>query len=160
MMLVAEPEAGGSIQVHLPSQHTFCSGQQSEAAGKWSRGDPVPNGSDRRPKPDRNEHDDQRDGSVEAPQRSSGDWSTDSIYGACHCANLATLDTRPFWYIRPMTRWTRTAVLRAKVGASKMTLGGLLKHLAYVEDNWFSQSLHGRPKSPPWDTVDWKADPD
>ena len=46
------------------------------------------------------------------------------------------------------------------MGASTITLGGLLKHLAYVEDYWFSQSLHGRAKQPPWDTVDWKADPD
>ena len=50
--------------------------------------------------------------------------------------------------------------LRATVAASSITLGGLLKHLAYVEDSWFSQSLHGRDKSPPWDRVDWKADPD
>jgi uncharacterized damage-inducible protein DinB len=53
-----------------------------------------------------------------------------------------------------------TAGLRATVGASSMTLGGLLKHLAYVEDDWFSRSLHGRNRQPPWDTVDWKADPD
>src|SRR5262244_808524 len=52
------------------------------------------------------------------------------------------------------------AGLRATVGPSSMTLGGLLKHLAYVEDNWFSQSLHGRDRQPPWDTVDWEADPD
>jgi uncharacterized damage-inducible protein DinB len=50
--------------------------------------------------------------------------------------------------------------LQATVGVSTITLGGLLKHLAYVEDYWFSQSLHGRPKQPPWDAVDWKADPD
>jgi uncharacterized damage-inducible protein DinB len=52
------------------------------------------------------------------------------------------------------------AGLEAKVGASSMTLGGLLKHLAYVEDSWFSRSLYGRDRQPPWDTVDWKADPD
>jgi uncharacterized damage-inducible protein DinB len=52
------------------------------------------------------------------------------------------------------------AGLMATVGASSMTLGGLLKHLAYVEDLWFSRSLHGRDRQPPWDTVDWKADPD
>ncbi len=50
--------------------------------------------------------------------------------------------------------------LRATVGASSMTLGGLLKHLAYIEDDWFSRWLHGRDRQPPWDTVDWKADPD
>src|ERR1700704_2133477 len=52
------------------------------------------------------------------------------------------------------------AGLRATVGASSMTLGGMLKHLALVEDNWFSRSLHARDRQPPWDTVDWKADPD
>ncbi|TDC70751.1 DinB family protein [Streptomyces hainanensis] len=52
------------------------------------------------------------------------------------------------------------AGLATTVGASAMTLGGLLKHLAYVEDNWFSWSLHGRERSAPWNTVDWKADPD
>ena len=52
------------------------------------------------------------------------------------------------------------AGLRATVGASSMTLGGLLKHLAYVEQDWFSRWRHGRDRQPPWDTVDWKADPD
>jgi uncharacterized damage-inducible protein DinB len=52
------------------------------------------------------------------------------------------------------------AGLRATVAASSMTLGGLLKHLAYVEDDWFSRALHGRDPAPPWDTVDWKADHD
>ncbi|HEX6405298.1 MAG TPA: DinB family protein [Pseudonocardiaceae bacterium] len=52
------------------------------------------------------------------------------------------------------------AGLSATVAASSMTLGGLVKHLAYVEDSWFSQWLHGRDPQPPWDTVDWEADPD
>ena len=50
--------------------------------------------------------------------------------------------------------------LRATVGASSMTLGGILKHLAYVEWSWFSGSLFQNPRVPPFDTVDWKADPD
>ena len=52
------------------------------------------------------------------------------------------------------------AGLRATVGASSMTLGGMLKHLALVEDAWFSRSLHGQGYQPPWDAVDWAADPD
>ena len=52
------------------------------------------------------------------------------------------------------------AGLQAKVGVSSMTLGGMLKHLAYVEDYWFSQRLHGNDRRPPFDAVDWKADPD
>jgi uncharacterized damage-inducible protein DinB len=53
-----------------------------------------------------------------------------------------------------------SASLGATVGASSMTLGGLLKHLALVEDSWFSRSLYGQDRRPPWDAVDWTADPD
>lgn len=52
------------------------------------------------------------------------------------------------------------AGLQATIGVSSMTLGGMLKHMAVVEDYWFSRRLHGRDPAPPWDTVDWKADPD
>ncbi len=52
------------------------------------------------------------------------------------------------------------ADLTATVGASTMTLGGLLKHMAYVEDHWFSRWLYEQDWRPPWDTVNWKADPD
>lgn len=41
-----------------------------------------------------------------------------------------------------------------------MTLGGLLKHLALVEDDMFAQKLLGHAPAPPWDKVDWDADPD
>jgi uncharacterized damage-inducible protein DinB len=52
------------------------------------------------------------------------------------------------------------AGLGATLAVSSMTLGGLLKHLAYVEDWWCSWWLHGRAPAPPWDAVDWDADPD
>ncbi len=52
------------------------------------------------------------------------------------------------------------AGLQATVGASSMTLGGMMKHLALVEDGWFLRSLHARDLGPPWNTVDWDADPD
>ena len=41
-----------------------------------------------------------------------------------------------------------------------MTLGGMLKHMAWVEDFWFSVRLHGRDPATIWEDVDWKADPD
>ncbi len=44
--------------------------------------------------------------------------------------------------------------LRTRVGASSMTLGGILKHLARVEDHWCSWWLHGRDRQLPWDTAD------
>lgn len=50
--------------------------------------------------------------------------------------------------------------LRATVGVSSMTLGGLLKHLALVEWDWFTYKLLGQAPPPPWDAVDWDADPD
>jgi uncharacterized damage-inducible protein DinB len=53
-----------------------------------------------------------------------------------------------------------TAGLRAKVGASSITLGGMLKHMSRVEDYWFSERLHGRDPQPMWDAADWDADPD
>ena len=52
------------------------------------------------------------------------------------------------------------AGLRARLAPSSMTLGGLLKHLALVEDEYFSRRLLGRELGAPWDTVDWDADPD
>jgi len=52
------------------------------------------------------------------------------------------------------------AGLRATVGRSSMTLGGLLKHMALVEDHWFSWCLHANDRSAPLDTVDWDAEPD
>jgi uncharacterized damage-inducible protein DinB len=52
------------------------------------------------------------------------------------------------------------AGLRATVAPSTLTLGGLLKHLAHVEDSWCSCSLSGRDPAPPWDAVDWQADPE
>jgi tRNA-Thr(GGU) m(6)t(6)A37 methyltransferase TsaA len=52
------------------------------------------------------------------------------------------------------------AGLRATVGTSSMTLGGLLKHLALVEDSFNTEKLRGRELGPPWDTIDWDADRD
>lgn len=50
--------------------------------------------------------------------------------------------------------------LSARVGASTMTLGGMLKHLALVEHHWFSQWLLGRDPDSRWAAADWEADPD
>ena len=51
--------------------------------------------------------------------------------------------------------------MRRTLGPSTMTLGGLLKHLALVEDHYFHCQLQGEPRySPPFDAVDFDADPD
>jgi hypothetical protein len=51
------------------------------------------------------------------------------------------------------------AGMRATVGASSITLGGLLKHLALVEDDYFQRRLRGRSPGMPWEVVHWDADP-
>ncbi|WP_448625181.1 DinB family protein [Geodermatophilus sp. URMC 64] len=43
---------------------------------------------------------------------------------------------------------------------STLTLGGLLNHLALVEDWWFRVNALGLPHVEPWAAVDWTADPD
>src|SRR5689334_111554 len=50
--------------------------------------------------------------------------------------------------------------LAATVGASTMTLGGMMKHLTLVETSWFSRVLLGGELGEPWDSVDWHDDPD
>lgn len=52
------------------------------------------------------------------------------------------------------------AGLAATVGASSITLGGLVKHLAFLEDYEFSTMLLGRDLVSPWSEVDWEADED
>lgn len=51
------------------------------------------------------------------------------------------------------------AGMRATTAASSMTLGGLIKHLALVEDDYFSHRLWGNDYQPVWN-VDWDSDPD
>jgi uncharacterized damage-inducible protein DinB len=50
--------------------------------------------------------------------------------------------------------------MRLRTGASSMTLGGILKHMAVVEDWWCSCRLHGRDEAALWAAVDWGTDPD
>jgi hypothetical protein len=50
--------------------------------------------------------------------------------------------------------------LSATTAASTMTLGGLIKHLALVEADWFAVKLAGQEYGSPWDAVDFDADPD
>jgi hypothetical protein len=45
--------------------------------------------------------------------------------------------------------------MSSTTAASVITLGGLLKHLALVEDDYFTLRLMGRPLGPPWDAIDF-----
>ena len=65
---------------------------------------------------------------------------------------------------RETLRWKTSGLdaeqLNRSVAPSDMTLGGLLKHLACVEDYWFGEILLGREPSPPFDAAPWGEDPD
>jgi len=50
--------------------------------------------------------------------------------------------------------------LQSRIGASSLTLGGLLKHLAAVEDYIFTIKLSGEPIGAPWDATGWDGDND
>ena len=46
------------------------------------------------------------------------------------------------------------------VPSSLITLGGMLKHLALVEDDWFQVKFLGRPEVEPWASAPFDVDPD
>ena len=64
--------------------------------------------------------------------------------------------------LRTTFRWKAddldAAGLQTRIGASALTLGNLLKHLAVVEDNIFGTKLSGLPMQTTWDTSDWDDD--
>ncbi len=66
--------------------------------------------------------------------------------------------------LRTTFRWKADdldpAGLQTRIGASSLTLGGLLKHLAAVEDHIFTAKLTGEPIGAPWDATDWDGDND
>ncbi|MEV4639334.1 DUF664 domain-containing protein [Actinoplanes sp. NPDC049548] len=66
--------------------------------------------------------------------------------------------------LRTTFRWKAddldATALRARIGASSLTLGGLLKHLAFVEDYTFTVKLRDEPPGAPWSPTAWDDDPD
>jgi uncharacterized damage-inducible protein DinB len=62
--------------------------------------------------------------------------------------------------LRTTFRWKAddldTAGLQTRIGASSLTLGGLLKHLAAVEDHIFTTKLSGEPMGAPWESNGWE----
>ena len=59
--------------------------------------------------------------------------------------------------LRTTFRWKAddldAAGLQSRIGASALTVGGLLKHLAAVEDHYSTARLRGEPIGAPWDTA-------
>ena len=59
--------------------------------------------------------------------------------------------------LRTTFRWKAgqldTAGLQNRIGASSLTIGGLLKHLAFVEDYHTTTKLRGESPGEPWETI-------
>lgn len=57
--------------------------------------------------------------------------------------------------LRATFRWKADGLdeagLRTRIGASTLTLGRLLKHLAVTEDHMFNVKFQGKPLGSPWD---------
>ncbi len=50
------------------------------------------------------------------------------------------------------------AQLQLTMPTTALSLGGLLQHLARVEDNWFSDVVGEQPKCEPWASMPWAAE--
>ena len=66
--------------------------------------------------------------------------------------------------LRTTFRWKAdgldAAGLHTRIGGSALTIGGLLKHLAFVEDFTSTVKLSGKPPGEPWQTADRDGAPD
>lgn len=67
-------------------------------------------------------------------------------------------------YQRATLEWKASGLdadgLCATLHPTTMTLGGILKHMAWVEDYWFGVRMLGNPPSVYWADVDWDSDED
>jgi uncharacterized damage-inducible protein DinB len=48
--------------------------------------------------------------------------------------------------------------LRVRLARSQLSLGGLLKHMARVEDHWFGEVVAEQPPLEPWASMEWAAE--
>ncbi len=58
------------------------------------------------------------------------------------------------------TRGLDATGLSTTIHPTTMTLGGIVSHLSWVEEYWFTWVLLQRRPASPWDTVDWENDQD
>ena len=52
------------------------------------------------------------------------------------------------------------AQVHTRLPPSSLTLGGLINHMAFVEDDWFTGDFAGRPLPEPWASAPWNEDRD
>jgi uncharacterized damage-inducible protein DinB len=67
-------------------------------------------------------------------------------------------------YQRDTLRWKCSGLTQDQLAQpfppTRMTLGGLMKHLALVESQWFDHWFRDAGFAPPFDALDWEADDD
>lgn len=73
---------------------------------------------------------------------------------------LEFLDDHRATFVQKVTGMTSAELNRTAVPTSALTLGGLLKHLAHVEDSWLTQRFTGRPIPEPWASAPFGEDED
>ena len=64
------------------------------------------------------------------------------------------------WTFRWKADGLDAAGLQTRVGASSLTIGGLLKHLAANEDYMFTVKLRGQPMDETWTAIGWDGSTD
>jgi uncharacterized damage-inducible protein DinB len=66
-------------------------------------------------------------------------------------------------YHRATLLWKASGLTQEQMAAplpsSELTIAGLVKHLALVEDTWFTERFAGQGEGV-WAGIDWEADPD
>lgn len=91
------------------------------------------------------------------PEGSHGRW--EPALGA----DERTMLTGFLDYHRATVVWKVSGISAAQMAAtipsSSLTIAGLLKHLALVEDSWFTERFAGQGEGQ-WAGIDWEADPD
>ena len=70
------------------------------------------------------------------------------------------LDFHRETFVDKVTGLTPAQLAARPVPSTTMTLGGMTKHLAVVEDSWFQDDLLGRGLPEPWASAPWDDDRD
>ena len=76
---------------------------------------------------------------------------------------LTTLTTWLDWFratLRMKAGDLDSEQLNLTLAPSTMTLGGMVKHMAWVESWWFVETFLGEPAAEPWVSAPWKRDRD
>ena len=100
------------------------------------------------------------DTAIAEPSMTAGDTPWEPPLAGTEAEHLeGTLDR-----LRTTFRWKAggldAAGLQTRIGASALTLGGLLKHLAAVEDHMFRTKFRGEPLGEPWEGFGWDGSTD